>query len=69
MPYVAGVHRQSWRRVRFPVGGGGLELVTRLDGRFVGETWFHPVQDEAVPNLFTGFGFGQGEFSKQNRDA
>ena len=28
----------------------------------------HPVQAERLPNLFTGFGFGQGEFSKQKRD-
>ena len=52
----------------FPVGDG-LELVTRLDGMFVGETWFHPVQGETVPNLFGYFGFGQGTFDKQKRDA
>ncbi|MDH5176958.1 MAG: TonB-dependent receptor [Gammaproteobacteria bacterium] len=45
-----------------------LQLIARLDASFVGETWFHPVQDEKLPNLFTGFGFGQGEFSKQVRD-
>jgi iron complex outermembrane recepter protein len=45
-----------------------LELVARLDASFVGETWFHPVQDERLPNLFTGFGFGQGEFSQMKRD-
>jgi iron complex outermembrane receptor protein len=45
-----------------------LEFVARIDASFVGETWFHPVQDEKLPNLFTGFGFGQGEFSKQVRD-
>ena len=44
------------------------ELIARVDASFVGETWFHPVQDERLPNLFTGFGFGQGEFSKQVRD-
>jgi iron complex outermembrane recepter protein len=45
-----------------------LTLVARVDASFVGETWFHPVQGEKLPNLFTGFGFGQGEFSKQVRD-
>ena len=45
-----------------------LEFIARIDASFVGETWFHPVQDEKLPNLFTGFGFGQGEFSKQVRD-
>ncbi|MEX2149623.1 MAG: TonB-dependent receptor [Steroidobacteraceae bacterium] len=51
-----------------PMGGSGLELVARMDGTFVGETWFHPVQDETVPNLPTAFGFGQGNYSKQKRD-
>ena len=69
VPYVPEYTGNLGVELRFPVGGGGLELITRLDGSFVGETWFHPVQDELVPNLFTGFGFGQGEFSKQNRDA
>ena len=55
--------------VEFRIPMGDLELITRLDGTFVGDTWFHPVQNELVPNLFTGFGFGQGEFSQQVRDA
>jgi iron complex outermembrane receptor protein len=45
-----------------------LRVLARLDANFVGETWFHPVQDNRVPNLFTYFGFGQGDFSKQKRD-
>ena len=48
-----------------PMGGSGLEFVTRVDGSFVGETWFHPVQHETVPNLPTAFGFGQGNYGKQ----
>jgi iron complex outermembrane receptor protein len=32
------------------------------------QTWFSPV-GETLPNLFTGFGFGNGDFSKQKRDA
>ncbi|HEU0225657.1 MAG TPA: TonB-dependent receptor [Steroidobacteraceae bacterium] len=51
-----------------PLGGSGLELALRVDGTFVGETWFHPVQDETVPNLPTAFGFGQGNYGKQKRD-
>ena len=46
-----------------------LKLLARLDATFVGETWFSPVQDETLPNLFTGFGFGNGDFSRQKRDA
>ncbi len=44
-------------------------LVARVDASFVGDTSFHPVQGELVPNLFTGFGFGQGELSNQQRDS
>jgi iron complex outermembrane receptor protein len=51
-----------------PMGGSGMDLVLRVDGTFVGETWFHPVQDETVPNLPTAFGFGQGNYVKQKRD-
>jgi iron complex outermembrane receptor protein len=46
----------------------GLQLFTRLDATFVGETWFHPVQGETLPNLFGYFGFGQGTFDKMKRD-
>jgi iron complex outermembrane receptor protein len=51
-----------------PIGGSGMELAARVDGSFVGETWFHPVQTETVPNLVTQFGFGQANYSKQKRD-
>ena len=51
-----------------PMGGSGMDLVFRVDGTFVGETWFHPVQDEVVPNLPTAFGFGQGNYIQQKRD-
>ena len=69
IPYVPEYSGNLGAELRLPIGGGDMEFVTRLDGIFVGETWFHPVQDELVPNLFTGFGFGQGEFSRQSRDA
>jgi iron complex outermembrane receptor protein len=47
---------------------GNLAFVSRLDVSAVGETWFHPVQNEMVPNLFGFFGFGQGTFDKMKRD-
>lgn len=54
----------------FPLGSGGLDLVARVDASFVGPTWFHSVQDQGLlPNLFTGFGFGQGNLEKLERDA
>ena len=43
--------------------GADLQLLTRLDATFVGETWFHPVQEERLPNLFTAFGFGVSSIS------
>jgi iron complex outermembrane receptor protein len=52
---------------KFPISDA-LSLIARVDGSFVGETWFHPVQENRLPNLFGYFGFGQGEFSKQVRD-
>jgi iron complex outermembrane receptor protein len=52
----------------FPISNS-LSMLARADAAFVGETWFSPVQDETLPNLFTGFGFGNGNFAKQKRDA
>ena len=56
---------------------GDLEWMTRLDYQYVGETWFHSVQDNTTQNFFTdlsgvygvpGFGFGPSDFSKTSRD-
>jgi len=46
----------------------GLELTARLDWQYVGETWFSEVQDDVTTNAFTGFGFGQSDFGKAQRD-
>jgi iron complex outermembrane receptor protein len=67
VPYAPEYTGNLGAEATFPMGDA-LELVARVDGSFVGETWFHPVQDERVPNLFGYFGFGQGEYSKMNRD-
>ena len=45
-----------------------LELVTRLDYEYVGETWFHTVQTTDTVNAFTGFGFGTSNFDRTKRD-
>ncbi len=50
--------------------GGSLDLVSRLDWQYVGETWFHTLQGEQTPtiwNAFFGPGFNQ-DFSKSSRD-
>jgi iron complex outermembrane receptor protein len=68
VPYAPEYTGNLGAELTVPVGSN-LELVTRVDASFVGETWFHPVQEQRLPNLFTYFGFGQGEFSKMSRDA
>ncbi|HXW10692.1 MAG TPA: TonB-dependent receptor [Steroidobacteraceae bacterium] len=67
VPYAPEYTGNIGAEATFPVTES-LELIARIDGTFVGETWFHPVQEERLPNLFGYFGFGQGEFSKQVRD-
>lgn len=56
---------------------GDLELTTRLDYQYVGETWFHSVQENETQNFFTdlsdvygvpGFGFGPSDYSQTSRD-
>jgi iron complex outermembrane receptor protein len=69
VPYVPEYTGNLGTELRLALGGSDIDFVTRIDGIFVGETWFHPVQEEQVPNLFSFFGFGQGEFSKMKRDA
>ena len=69
LPYAPKYTGNAGVELTLPMGGNGLELLARVDMSALGETWFHPVQDNRIPNLFTGFGFGQGEFSKMKRDA
>ena len=49
----------------------GMELVARVDYQYVGETFFHTLQEEQVPNIWRSFGFGptMTDFSKSSRDA
>lgn len=68
VPYAPEYTGNLGGEMTMPVGSN-LEFVARLDASFVGETWFHPVQENRLPNLFGYFGFGQGEFSRQKRDA
>jgi iron complex outermembrane recepter protein len=52
---------------------GSMNLVSRLDWQYVGETWFHTLQGEQTPTIWNAFpGFGPGvnqDFSKSSRDA
>lgn len=68
VPYAPKYTGNAGVELTVPIGGNGLDLLARVDMSALGETWFHPVQKNRIPNLFTGFGFGQGEFSKMKRD-
>jgi len=56
--------------VDYPIGGG-YDLFGGLYGSFIGETWFHTVQDEERRSLFDlSFpGLGTAEYSVTQRDA
>ncbi len=69
IPYAPEYTANAGLDISVPIGGGDWTVNARLDGQFMGETWFSTVQENKVPNLFTGFGFGQGEFSKQKRES
>lgn len=69
IPYAPEYTGNAGLDLRVPFGASSWQFNARVDASFVGETWFSPVQDELVPNLFTYFGFGQGEFSRQKRDS
>jgi len=68
LPYSPEYTGNAGAELKLPMGGNGLEFIGRLDGTFVGRTWFHPVQNETVPALATAFGFGQANFGKLSRD-
>jgi iron complex outermembrane receptor protein len=57
---------------------GDFDMLVRADYQYVGETWFHSVQDNTTQNFFTdlsgvygvpGFGFGPSEYSRTKRDS
>jgi iron complex outermembrane receptor protein len=50
---------------------GDLNLVSRLDWQYVGETWFHTLQGEQTPTIWTAFAPGDNfqDFSRSSRDA
>ena len=64
--YIPEYNGNLGAELRLPVSDS-LDLVTRVDETFVGKTYFSPVQDNILPNFFTAFGFGRGDFSKQHR--
>jgi iron complex outermembrane receptor protein len=69
LPYAPAYTGNAGAEYTAPLGGSGLSVLARVDATFVGKTWFHPVQDNTVPALFTAFGFGQVNYGKMSRDA
>ena len=69
VPYAPEYTGNAGVDIELPVGGSDWVLNARVDASLVGETWFHPVQKQRLPNLFTYFQFGQGTFDKMSRDA
>ncbi len=68
IPYAPEYTANTGIDLKIPMGSTDWIANARLEASFIGETFFSPVQGNLVPNLFTYFGFGQGEFSKQKRD-
>ena len=46
-----------------------IDFTARVDWNHVGETWFHVIQDEVVPGLFSLGGFGNTDLSNHKRDS
>jgi iron complex outermembrane receptor protein len=66
-PYTPDWTANIGGRMTYPLTAA-LDFVYSIDVSMVGETWFHPVQDQLRPNLFTLFGFGNAEYSVTERD-
>jgi iron complex outermembrane receptor protein len=67
-PYTPDWTANLGGRMRFPVSEG-VDFIYSMDVSMIGDTWFHVVQNQQRPTLFTGFGFGPGEYSVAQRDA
>lgn len=53
-PYTADYTLNVGTQVYLPLGNSGLDLTFRADYRLTGPTWFHTVQDQERPTLFSG---------------
>lgn len=67
LPYVPQSTAMAGIELSLPVGPTGWDVIARTDTMYVGPTWFSPVQRNYLPNFFSAFGFGGGEFSLQQR--
>ena len=70
-PYTPDYTINAGADVSYPIFNSAYNLVGRLDFQYVGETWFHAVQDQQRPTIFSAF-FGFpiiGDYSRTQRDA
>jgi iron complex outermembrane receptor protein len=51
-PYTAEYTANAGGRVVFPIGGGGMNFFANVDWNFVGDTWFHVLQEDQRPTVF-----------------
>jgi len=56
-------------RFTWPIADSGLDFIANVDVTAVGKTWFHTVQDQMRPTLWSLFGYGPGDLSVTQRDA
>lgn len=64
-PYTARFTVNAGTQADIPVGSD-LTALLRTDVRVTGPTWFHTVQDDDVPNIFSGL-VGLGNFANSRR--
>ncbi|MCL4776356.1 MAG: TonB-dependent receptor [Gammaproteobacteria bacterium] len=68
-PYTPDWTGNLGARFSWPIASTGLDFIANVDVRAVGDTWFHTVQDQSRPTLFSLFGFGYGQYGPTERDA
>ncbi|MGB3722295.1 MAG: TonB-dependent receptor, partial [Pacificimonas sp.] len=78
-PYTSDYTVNLGSQIDVPLGGTGLDMVMRADYRITGPTWFHTVQDQVRPTLFSGLlpisalalpaAVGDGDFRITEREA
>ena len=62
VPYAPELTANVGLQLLQPIGNG-LSFFGRADYSYVGDTWFHTLQDDnVVPNVFSGVAFGGGVF-------
>lgn len=68
-PYTPDYTANAGAQVTYPLSAG-YDFVGSMDVSWVGETWFHVIQNNTRPTIFSlAFPLGAADFSKTQRDA